>query len=61
MSTMTWARLALAGIGLLVWGYGVQQDVREARLAGIAVLAIAVLLRFFGPRPRGRGERLPED
>ena len=54
MSTITWARLALAGIALLVWGYGVQQDVREARLAGMALLAVAVLLRFFGPRPPRR-------
>ena len=61
MSTITWARLALAGIALLVWGYGVQQDVREARLAGMALLAVAVLLRFFGPRPPRRGESSPEE
>jgi hypothetical protein len=43
---MTWARFVLAAIGLLVWMYGYRVDDPAVRWAGIATLAVAVLLRF---------------
>jgi hypothetical protein len=51
MSTITIAKLALAAIGLIVWGYGYRVDDGGLRWVGIAFLAAAVLLRFW---PSGR-------
>ena len=44
--------LALAGAGVLVWGYGARVDDERLRWAGIIVLALAALSRFVG-RERG--------
>lgn len=44
-------RLAVAAVGVAVWVYGQQSDNADIRWVGIAMLAIAVLLRF-APRPR---------
>jgi hypothetical protein len=51
MISMTWARFALAVVGILVWGYGYRVDDPMIRWIGIAFLAVAVLLRFV-PRRR---------
>jgi hypothetical protein len=44
------ARSALAVIGVVVWGYGYRVDDPNVRLAGIAVLAVSLLLRFVPKR-----------
>jgi hypothetical protein len=49
---ITWIRLGVAAIGLLVWVYGYQADDTTVRWVGIALLAVAVLLRFVAPRRR---------
>lgn len=48
-------RLALAIIGLIVWGYGLLEDEATVRLVGIVVLALSLVLRFI-PRRFQRGE-----
>ena len=46
------AKLALAGVGILVFAYGARVDDARVRWVGIALLAVAFLLRFLR---RGRG------
>jgi hypothetical protein len=50
--TVTWLRLGIAAIGMLVWAYGYQADDVTIRWIGIGLLAVAVLLRFVAPRRR---------
>ena len=45
------ARVALAFIGIAIWGYGLASDNANLRLAGIAVLALSLILRFADRRP----------
>lgn len=47
------AKVALALLGMFIWGYGVQARDSRVRWLGIALLAAAFLLRFLVPRPRG--------
>jgi hypothetical protein len=49
MSPLTVAKLALAGGGVLVFGYGIRVDSPGIRWVGIAMLGCAFLLRFIGP------------
>lgn len=56
MKRVLLARTVLAAIGVAVWAWGYRTDDRNIRLAGIVVLALALLLRFvparwFGERP----------
>lgn len=58
------ARLVLLAAGVAIWGYGQRADSPELRLAGIGVLAAALLLRFVPSRlidphdpDEGRGRR----
>lgn len=44
--SMTAAKLTLALIAAILFGYGVRADVPALRWAAIAFLALAVLLRF---------------
>jgi hypothetical protein len=44
-------QLALAAVGLVVWGYGVRADDRRLQWIGIAFFAGATVLRFFKKRP----------
>ena len=46
MTRLLTARVVLTLIGVAVWGYGQRTDNAQTRLAGILVLAIALLLRF---------------
>lgn len=46
MTRLLTARFVLTLIGVAVWGYGQRTDNAQTRLAGILVLAIALLLRF---------------
>jgi hypothetical protein len=47
MSRRTVIQLALLLVGVIVWGYGQRIDDPSLRLVGIAVFALATLLRFF--------------
>ena len=44
---MTIAKLALALMAAILFAYGIRNDIPQLRLAAIAFLAAAVLLRFF--------------
>ena len=46
MTTLTRIKLILALIGIATWGYGVRIDHRPVQWVGVALLAIALLLRF---------------
>jgi hypothetical protein len=54
MTAVTRARLAVAVLGLGVWGFGYRWDDTRVRWIGIAMLAAAVLMRFLD-RPGDRG------
>ena len=53
MNRYTQLKLALAVIGLIVWGYGYRVDSSPLRWIGIAFLAVAVILRLLPKRLRG--------
>ena len=55
MSPITTAQLALAAIGIVVWGYGTRIGDARVGWVGIAMLAAASLLRFVKRRPPGDG------
>ena len=44
------ARIVLSFAGILIWGYGQRIDDPNLRLAGMGVLAVALLLRFVPKR-----------
>ncbi len=44
-------QLALAAIGLVVWGYGARTDDPRLQWIGIGFFAVATALRFFKKRP----------
>lgn len=50
MTNVLKARIALAVIGVLVWGYGYRNDDVRLRWAGIAILAVGLVLRFAAGR-----------
>lgn len=54
MSGLTQVKLGLAIAGLALFGYGVRAELEWMRWTGIAFLAAAVLVRFFGPRSSRR-------
>jgi hypothetical protein len=56
MRRLLLARTVLAALGVVVWGYGYRVDDPGMRLAGIAILAISLLLRFVPARWLG-GDR----
>ena len=58
MTPLVIARLAATVLGIFVWVYGFQTDRPAVRLVGMAILVVGLLLRFAGPRPLGRGERI---
>jgi hypothetical protein len=47
VTRLTQAKLALAVVGLVLFGTGVQLEMNALRWGGIAAVAIAFLLRFF--------------
>lgn len=50
-------RLVIAAVGVAIWVYGYRVDSDQIRWGGIAVLAVAVFLRFMAPRgPAGPGK-----
>ena len=46
MTRLLIARLVLIGIGVVVWGYGNATSEPRFMYAGMAVLLVALLLRF---------------
>jgi hypothetical protein len=54
VTPMTVAKLTLALIAAILFGYGIRHDVPQLRWAAIAFLALAVLARFFD---RNRGNK----
>lgn len=56
LGSLTAAKVALATIGLVVWGYGFRVDSAEIRWVGIAFLAGAVVMRLMGRRGGGEDE-----
>jgi hypothetical protein len=46
VSPVITAQLALSVIGLIVWGYGTRLDDPRVGWAGVALIAVAALLRF---------------
>ncbi|MDB4882826.1 MAG: hypothetical protein JWL95_1592 [Gemmatimonadetes bacterium] len=57
MKRLLLARLALTLIGVVVWGYGNSTNQTRFMATGMAILAIALLLRFVPRRWFGDGER----
>lgn len=55
MSRLLQIRLALAVIGIVVWGYGLLREEPRVRLVGIVVLALSLVLRFTPKRFREGG------
>jgi hypothetical protein len=50
MSALAWVRFALAAVGIVVWAYGYEADDEMVRWLGIALLGVAVVLRFAARR-----------
>lgn len=50
MTPITTTKLALAGVALLLFIVGTRTELPALRWAGIALLLIAVALRFYKPR-----------
>ena len=50
MTPITIARIGLAVVGILVWGYGTHTDDEVVRWFGVAFFAAALLLRFLPER-----------
>ena len=52
MTQLTTLKLALAAVGILIWFFAHRAGDERLRWVGIALLVIAVLLRFVGRRRR---------
>lgn len=52
MTPLVRAKLILAVVGIVLFGYGMRISSRPVSWAGIAVLGAAALMRFAGPRRR---------
>ena len=57
MTRLLITRMVVTLIGIAVWGYGQRTDQSQLRVAGMVILAIALLLRF-APK-RWFGEEQP--
>ena len=60
MSTLTRAKVALALIGLVLFGAGVRLERTELRWTGLGFVVMAWLLRFAGRRPSRHSDQTPE-
>jgi hypothetical protein len=60
MTKFVQLRLVLAGIGVVVWGYGLVRDEPNVRIAGIIMLAASLILRF-APKGLRDGPQEPRD
>ena len=52
MTPLTAVKLALAATGVVLFGYGVRVDSTPVRWVGVALVAVAALLRFARSGPR---------
>jgi len=50
MKRVLLARLALTGIGVVVWGYGNATNQAPYMYAGMGILAVALVMRFLPKR-----------
>jgi hypothetical protein len=50
MTRLLVARIVLTGIGIAVWGYGNATSQPQFLYAGMAIIAIALVLRFLPKR-----------
>lgn len=50
MGPFATAKLALATVAAILFGWGIRNDDTSLRWAGMACLFVAVLLRFFQPK-----------
>ncbi len=57
MTRLALIKLALAAVGIAVWGYGIRIDDQHVRLAGMIVLVLAVALRLL---PRSWRDRIDD-
>jgi hypothetical protein len=60
VSTLTRTKIALALIGLVLFGAGVRLERGEVRWMGLGFVVAAWLLRFAGPRTSRHSENAPE-
>ena len=56
MSTLTRVKIALALIGLVLFGIGARLELAELRWVGIGFVAVAWVMRFARPRNSGESE-----
>jgi hypothetical protein len=52
MTPLTIAKLSVGLAGVIVWGFGVRTGDQRINWIGIALLAVALALRFVKPRPK---------
>ena len=61
MTRLSFAKLVVGAVALVVWAIGARADDGRLRWVGIALLAGAFLLRFFEPRPGRDADAAPAD
>ena len=65
MNRFALLKLVIAAVGIAIWGYGARADIAPVRLAGMIVIAVAVLLRLLPgslrARIEGRGDQPARD
>lgn len=59
ISTLSHLKLGLLAAGLILWGYGVRAEIEWLRWTGIALMAVAAVLRFVGRGKNRRGRENP--
>jgi hypothetical protein len=59
VTVMLKVRVAMAIIGIVIWGYGVAAEHPDVRLVGIAVLALSLALRFLPKRSQPNSDQAP--
>lgn len=52
MNRLTTARLSFAASGIAVWGWGYNHDQPKVRVAGMALMVAALILRWVARRRR---------
>ncbi len=55
MDTLSRVRLVIGAIGVAVWAWGYMAERASLRLYGIAILALALIIRFARP-PQSRSD-----
>lgn len=55
MSRLALIKLVLAGVGIVIWGYGTRIGSAHLRLAGMGMLVVAVAFRLL---PRSLRDRI---